>query len=492
MNKDVPLAGNRTIEELQEHDCVCRGGTAVSYKICTMFDPIDTLCRYVRYPSVSTDSSCHSGMEGARNFVAGLLSEIGFQVEIIPGARHPLVFAQRPGRPEWPHVIIYGHYDVQPADPLDLWRTDPFEPKIHDGKIWGRGVADNKGPHLAHLAAVARLLEERPELPLRLSFLIEGEEEIGSPSFPAVLECLKDRLSGDFILLSDNMSPSTDQIAITCGIRGIVCLNVAVTGPRTDVHSGIHGGAILNPIQALIELCSTLHTPDGRVNIPGFYDAVIPPADWEKAEICKLPGSLESYRQFLGVPDFHTFDAYSPLEATRFLPTLEFNGIGGGYQGEGTKTVIPSKAMVKISCRLVANQETEVIMQLLQKTLRVRCSPKVQLELLPGHCGSAYRVVPPDRENTPADQNPQLAKAFRAANAAITDIFGKPPLYLREGGSVPIIADLKRVTGMDSLMIGLFQPESNLHAPNENFDLAVFAKGIAMSEQILARVAGLR
>ncbi|MDX2110283.1 MAG: M20/M25/M40 family metallo-hydrolase [Verrucomicrobiota bacterium] len=456
-----------------------------------MFDPIEAVKEYIRFPSISTDPAYKAGMEGARNHIAGILQRMGCEVEIVPAGLHPLVFAQRKGDPSWPHVIIYGHYDVQPADPIEKWDTPPFEPVVKDGKLFARGAADNKGPQMVHVAAAARLLEKHPNIPLRLSFLIEGEEEIGSPSFPDILKRLRDRLNGDFILLSDNMSPNAEQIAITCGFRGIVCINAEVTGPKSDLHSGIHGGALLNPIQALVDLCASLHTPDGRVNIPGFYDAVIPPVDWERAEVAKLPGTTEDYRQFLDIPAFHTIDGLTPQEATRFMPTLEFNGIGSGYQGTGTKTVIPSKAILKISCRLVANQDTTIIEELVIKTLEERCSKKVSLNIQREHCGSPYRVVPPGRSDTPTDQNKHLVAAFQAADKAITEVYGKPPLYTREGGSVPIISDLKKVTGMDSLMIGMFTPDSNLHAPNENLDLAMFLKGIDMSERILAGVAGV-
>ena len=343
---------------------------------------------------------------------------------------------------------------------------------------------------MVHIAAAARLLEKHPDLPLRLTFLIEGEEEIGSPSFGAVLETHRERIQGDFVLLSDTLSPSTEQIALTVALRGIVCLEVRLTGPKSDLHSGIHGGAPLNPIQALTELCASLHHPDGSVNVPGFYDAVVDAQDWEKQEIARLGSDPAAYARSLDIPGFHTYKGCSPFEATRLWPTLEFNGIGGGYQGEGSKTIIPSQAFAKISCRLVANQTPEAIEALVEKTLRERCSPLMKLEIVRQHSGPAYRVVPPDRADTPADQNPHLAKAFRAADAAITEVFGQAPHYLREGGSVPIIGELKRVTGMDSVMMGMFTPEDQLHAPNESFDLQMFQRGIDVSERILARVAG--
>ena len=454
-----------------------------------MFDPIEKLQEYIRFPSVSTDSRYKEGLTGAREFIGGLLRSLGFAVEIVPTVRHPIVLAHRGGESRWPHVIIYGHYDVQPPDPVDLWQTPPFEPQIRGHRIHGRGAADNKGPLLAHVTAVGRLLEKNPRLPLRLTFLIEGEEEIGSPSFLPFLEKHRDRLKADLVLLSDTGIPREDQVVITCGLRGLVLCDVEVTGAKSDLHSGLHGGVIRNPIQALAELCASLHTPDGRVNLPGFYDEVREVEPWERDELRKLGGDEKAYREFLGVPAFHVPPGYTPFEAIRFLPTLEFNGIGGGYQGEGTKTVIPSKALVKISCRLVPDQSPPKIRQLLYRVIRERLPKDVTCRIVDQHDGMPYGVVPPDRPNTPKDQPPLLAKAFRAADTAITEVFGRQPLYLREGGSVPIIADIKRVLGLDSVLFGLFLPEDNLHAPNESFDLQVMEKGIAVSEKILSALA---
>ncbi|MDE3084840.1 MAG: M20/M25/M40 family metallo-hydrolase, partial [Verrucomicrobiota bacterium] len=454
-----------------------------------MFDPVEKLKEFVRHPSVSTDPKFAAGMRGAREFAAGLLREIGFAVEIVPTALHPVILARRGGPAEWPHVIIYGHYDVQPPDPLSLWTSPPFEPTERDGRFYGRGAADNKGPLMSHIAAVARLLEKNPKLPLRITFLIEGEEETGSPSFPAFLEAHKEELSrADFVFLSDTLSPSEDQIVITCGLRGLMLCEVEVTGPKSDLHSGLHGGVLRNPIQALAELCASLHAADGRVNVPGFYDDVVEPQPWEREELKKLGGDVEAYRKFLGIPAFCAPPGFTPFEAIRFLPTLEFNGIGGGYQGEGSKTVIPSKAFVKISCRLVPNQQPEKIRALVYAEIRRRMPRDATVRITDQHQGVPYIVVPPGRPNTPPNQPVALARAFRAADAAVAEVFGKPPLYLREGGSVPVIADIKRVLGLDSLLLGLFLPEDNLHAPNESFKQSVMRKGIDTVEKVLAEL----
>ena len=453
-------------------------------------DPLSALKEFITHASVSADPAFAKGMEGARSFLADLFVREGFLVEVIETPLHPIILAQREGPVEWPHVVIYGHYDVQPPDPLDLWQTGAFVPDEREGRLYGRGAADNKGPLMVHIAAVLSLLAEQPDLPLRITFLVEGEEEIGSPSFGPFLEEYRERLQADFVLLSDTGSPRPDQIVITTGLRGIVCIEAEVSGPRSDLHSGVHGGAVENPIRALTRLCASLHDGEGGVNIPGFYDAVVEVEPWEREEIRKLGQSEEDYASFLGIPGWGTPAGFTPFEAVRLQPTLEYNGITGGYQGKGSKTIIPSRASVKISCRLVAHQDPAKIQDLVIRTLHERCPKGVRLTCEPSHSGAPYVVVPPDRPNTPADQNPVLAQAFRAADSAIAQTFGNPPLYLREGGSVPIIGDLKTKCGLDSLMIGLFLPEDNLHAPNESFHLGVMEKGIQVSREVLRSIAG--
>jgi acetylornithine deacetylase/succinyl-diaminopimelate desuccinylase-like protein len=455
-----------------------------------MFDPVEKLKEFIRQPSVSTDPEFAAGMAGAESFVADLFRSMGLGVEVVKTDRHPLILATRGGDPKWPHVVIYGHYDVQPADPVELWKTPPFEPTIVGNRIYGRGAADNKGPLMANIAAVAGLLEEQPNLPLRITFLVEGEEEMGSPSFPGFLQKYQERFrDADFVYLSDTALPNENQVVVTCGLRGLALLDLKVTGPRSDLHSGLHGGVLRNPIQALAEICATLHTPDGRVNVPGFYDEVLDVHPWEREELKKLGVDESAYAKFLGIGSFYTTPGYTPAEAIRFMPTLEFNGIGGGYQGQGTKTVIPSQAFVKISCRLVPNQKPERIKERVMAAIRARVPSGVTIEFVDQHQGEPYVVVPPGRSNTPADQSPVLARAFRATDAAVAAVWGRPPLYLREGGSVPIIAEIKRVTGLDSIMIGLFLPEDNLHAPNESFNLDVMRKGTATARRMLAALA---
>jgi|UniRef100_UPI00404A1B36 acetylornithine deacetylase/succinyl-diaminopimelate desuccinylase-like protein len=455
-----------------------------------MFDPVAKLKEYISHPSVSADPAFAEGMKGARECVGGILTDIGFSVEYVPTELHPIVVAKREGDPSWPHVIIYGHYDVQPPDPLELWATPPFEATEIEGRLYGRGTADNKGPLMAHLTAVGRLLEAEPDLPLRITFVIEGEEEIGSQNFKSFLRQHKDKLAGaDFVFLSDTGIPSAEQMVITVGLRGMVAFEIELSNARSDLHSGMYGGMIMNPIQGLAELCASLHTPDGRVNIPGFYDAVIEVEPWEREQLSLLGLSEEQFAKFLGVSKFHVPPGYTPFEAIRFLPTLEFNGIGGGYQGEGTKTVIPTKARVKISCRLVPNQTPEEMKKIIFKAIEQRVPAGLKLKLSPQHEATPYLVVPPDRSNSPKDQPPVLARAFRATHEVVKEVWGKAPLYLREGGSVGLIADLKSELNLDAILLGLFLPQDNLHAPNEGFDLSVMHKGITTIQEILRRTA---
>ncbi|MEM9158689.1 MAG: M20/M25/M40 family metallo-hydrolase [Verrucomicrobiota bacterium] len=457
-----------------------------------MFDPIEKLKEYIRCQSVSTDSNFKQGMADARDVAVGMFDEMGLSVEIVDTPLHPIVVAKRDGNEDWPHVIIYGHYDVQPADPLELWETEPFEPTVKGNRIYGRGTADNKGPQLAHIAAVGQLLEEYPDLPLRITFIVEGEEEIGSPNLLPYLEANKEEFSkADFVFLSDTLSPSEEQIVVTVGLRGIIALEIELEGPKGDLHSGLHGGAVYNTAQALCEVCASLHTPDNKVNVPGFYDDVVGVEDWEREELQALGPDEEAYKKLVGMDRFHTHPGYTPFEATRYLPTLEFNGIWSGYQGEGSKTIVPSKAYAKITCRLVANQDPLKIGGLVKEAILERIPKGIKAKVEYGHEGVPYLVVPPDRPNTPEDQPELLAKCFRATDEAVAEVFGRRPLFLREGGSIPIIADIKRVLGLDSVMIGLFLPEDNLHAPNESMNLDVLTKGIEASKRVLKTMAGV-
>jgi acetylornithine deacetylase/succinyl-diaminopimelate desuccinylase-like protein len=455
----------------------------------TMFDAEKAIAEFVRFPSVSADPTQKAGMDGAAQYLATLLREqIGCAVEIVQTPNHPVVIGRRTGDPKWPHVVIYGHYDVQPPDPLGEWHTSPFEPVIKGDLMFGRGTSDDKGPLMVHIAALANLLARRPDLPLRVTFLVEGEEEVGSMSLPAVMEAHKDTLCGDFILMSDTGCVGLDDASITTGLRGMACLEVRLKGPSQDLHSGFHGGPVMNPIRALTALCASLHDADGRVNIPGFYDAVELPEPWERDELKRLGNDVAAYGKLLGVSEFCPPKGFDVFESRCFAPTLDFNGITGGYQGPGSKTIIPARASVKISCRLVPAQESAKIMDLLEKTLRERCPKGVAMEIERQHGGDPYVVLPPHKsgktENTPR------SRAFAAADKAIREIFGNAPHYLREGGSVPVLSDMRRILGMDALMLGVALPGCNMHSPNENQDLRMIARCTKVSEAILEAVAG--
>jgi acetylornithine deacetylase/succinyl-diaminopimelate desuccinylase-like protein len=453
-------------------------------------DPISSLAEYIRFASVSTDPAYAEGMRGAREYAAGLLQKLGFVVETVQTPLHPILLAERIGDPAWPHIVLYGHYDVQPSDPDALWTTPAFEPTLREGRIFGRGAADNKGPTIVHMTALARVLQENPDLPLNLTYVIEGEEEMGSPSMAWFFQNYGERLArADCLLVSDTGSPGEDQIVVTTGLRGLVGLEMTVHGSRSDLHSGVHGGAVMNPIRALAELCASLHDRDGRVNVPGFYDGVGPIADWEREQLARYPTDEAGYREMLGVPELVSARGLTPLEGVRFGPTLEFNGIGGGYQGTGSKTVIPARAFTKITCRLVGQQDPQRILELLKTTLQERCPTGVRLEFLDGGLAHPYEVMPPHCAGL--EDHSVLGRTFLAAHAAISECFGKAPLYLREGGSIPVIADFKKSSGLDSVMVGLFTPLDNLHAPDESFDLLWMDKAIETFTRVFKKIAGV-
>ena len=454
-----------------------------------ILDPLTVLQDLVRFPSVSADSAFKQGLADTRDYLESNLKAIGFDVEVIKTPGQPIILAERLVDEAAPKVIIYGHYDVQPPDPLDLWKSEPFEPQIRNGRIYGRGAADNKGPVSVYLGAVSELLADHPDIALNIVFIFEGEEEIGSPSFVPVLEANAERLKGDFVFACDTGSLKPDQLTVTTGLRGISCIQVNLEGASQDLHSGLFGGAILNPIHALTDICHSLHNEDGTINVPGFYDSIGDTEQWERDELLRADEDLEALKQFLGVNDFFPPPGLNASEAPRLAPTLEFNGIGGGYQGEGSKTVIPSKAFAKISCRLVANQNADRIQKLLIDTITERCPGQMRLSFDIEHNGNPYLVVPPGKPNTPADQNPALAKAFLANEKQGEALFGKRPVYLREGGSIPIIGDIKRILGMDTLLVGLYLPEDAMHAPNESFDLSMMSRGKELIKRILGDLA---
>ena len=450
------------------------------------FDALETLKSYLRFPSVSTDKNFQEGMKGARDFVGGLLKDMGFSVELVETECHPIIFAERFVGEDLPHIVLYGHYDVQPADPLDLWDSAAFEPEVRNGRIYGRGSADNKGPTIVHIGALHKVLSEQPDLALNITYVIEGEEEMGSPSMPKFFDRYADRLSkADMMFVSDTGSPTIDQIVITTALRGLVELEIKVKGPKSDLHSGIYGGAVYNPLHALSEIIASLHNADGSVNVPGFYDGVSKIEAWEREELKGYPMNLSEYQSMLEVPGFYQPRGFSPLEAVRFEPTLEINGMGGGYQAEGTKTIIPSEAFAKITCRLVAGQKGDEVQDHVIKAIEDRCPEGVTLEVRRGCFANAYSIIPPNKSES-VDCTDFLRNAFSVTDSAIKKLFGNSPLYLREGGSIPVIADFKNRAGLEAIMVGLFTPEDNLHAPNESFDIELMNKATATFAEIFS------
>ena len=359
------------------------------------FNPIEELKKYISFPSVSTDPKYSEGLDNARDYLSGLLSEMNFEVKIIPTNCHPIIYAQRFGEINWPHIVLYAHYDVQPADPFDLWDTDPFNAIVKNGRIYGRGSADNKGPTMVHIAALKEIFKENPNLPLNFTYIIEGEEEIGSPSMTEFFDVYSDELSkADFMIVSDTASPNENQIVITTALRGLTELEFKVIGPDRDLHSGIHGGAVYNPLHAISEIVASLHKNDGSVNIPGFYENITNIEKWEQNELSKYPLSIEEYKSALKVNGFCNPRKKNPFEAVRFEPTLEINGLGGGYQGIGTKTIIPSEAFAKLTCRVVAGQNAKEIQNLVIDAIKNRCPKEVKLEINKGCAADAYLINP--------------------------------------------------------------------------------------------------
>lgn len=456
-------------------------------------ESIEKLKEYVSYASVSTDPQFKAEVFKAHDFVARQLEELSFEVESVKTPLNPIVLGKRRTDPSHPHVMLYAHYDVQPADPVELWKSPPFEARIEDNKLYARGSTDNKGPFIAQIMGLKALLKEHPDLPLNITFMVEGEEEIGSPSFERFLKEHKAIFQdADVLLISDTTCPSPDQITFTTALRGIICLEVDIFGPEKDLHSGLFGGGILNPIRALSKILASLHNDDGLVNIDGFYDGIEAPEDWEREELKKYPMSEEKLKELTGVPAFSPPKGYTAMEAARFLPTLEYNGIYGGYQGEGSKTIIPSKVSVKITCRLVPGQNPSRIINLVKKTLQERKPNGVRLAVKEiGDPGEPYVSIPPERSNSPSPYPEVLGRAYRAAHDAIVEVTGNAPLYVREGGSIPIIGLIKRETQLDSVMLGLSLNGDNMHSPNECYNLKMLEQGEEIYKHILKIIAKL-
>ncbi len=431
---------------------------------------ITELCDYLRFPSVSAQSKHKQDLEACAGWLVKRCRDIGLETKLCPTEGNPIVVAKTPRRKgaKRPHFLVYGHYDVQPAEPFDLWKTPPFEPRIEKGRLYARGSADNKGQHLAHLNAVEAYLKTGTELPCDLTFVIEGEEEVGSKCLGGFLKQNINELRCDAVVISDNGLPSVDLPALTYALRGILAVEVILHGPSRDLHSGIFGGALDNPAMALCQLLAQLRDKNGRIAIPGFYADVAPLSAYERKQLARLPHNDREMAKFLGVPELFGEKGFTATERRSARPTIEINGLTSGYQGEGSKTIVPSWARAKLTFRLVPNQKPDKIRIAVIKQLKKLCPPTVRMEIKAGHGGEPYLVSP---------TSAQAQAAMRALKSA----FGREPILMREGGSIPIVNDFKKHLGADTLLLGLSLPDDNPHSPNEKFDLACYTAGMRMS-----------
>jgi acetylornithine deacetylase/succinyl-diaminopimelate desuccinylase-like protein len=437
------------------------------------------LCRLLRFPSVSADSRCRSAVHDAAAWLTAHLAGLGLTAELLSTDGHPIVYAESPPVDGAPTVLVYGHYDVQPPDPLDLWISPPFEPSVRDGNVYARGATDDKGQMLTHVHSAEAWLETVGALPVQLKFLLEGEEEVGSTALNQYLDQAAQRLACDVIVISDMSQFGPGQPAITYGLRGIAYYELRLQGPQSDLHSGSFGGAVTNPANAAASLLAALVDDQGRIQVPGFYDDVVPIGDRERQQLAALPFDEVRFRQQVGVSALGGEAGFSTLERRWARPSLDVNGIWGGYQGEGGKTVLPARAGAKFSFRLVPDQRPEQITAALQSFLTARCPPGIEMELTEMHSAPGV-LVPLD--------NPYLEAAARAVAAG----FGRAPVMIREGGSIPIVTAFRQKLGVDALLLGWGLDDDNMHAPNEKFSLADYHRGIHASALLWHELSGVR
>jgi len=429
---------------------------------------VEELREYVSHPSVSAQSDHRADMQRCADWLAARCRDLGLQVRVHDTPGHPIVVARTPRRRGRRHFLVYGHYDVQPPEPLELWSTPPFQPQIRAGALYGRGASDNKGQHWAHLKAVEAYLRTGTELPCDLTFLIEGEEEVGSVSLESFLHRHRKELACEAVVVSDTGLPARDLPALTYALRGIAAFELVIHGPDRDLHSGIFGGSVHNPAVVLCQLLGRVHDSRGRVTIPGFYNEVQPLTAGERQQLRRLPFSERAYRKLLGVPALFGEAGYTPNEQRMARPTFEINGLTSGYQGEGSKTIIPAWARAKVTMRLVPRQRPATILRRVRAFFRKHCPRSVRMEFIPGHGCAPYQLDP---------AHPWA----RAARSALERAFGRKPVLMREGGSIPIVIRFKEILRAETLLLGLALPDDNAHSPNEKFDLEVFARGQRMS-----------
>ena len=428
---------------------------------------VDQLEELLRIPSISTDSEYRDEVRRAANWLAEHLSDVGIDhAEVVDTEGHPVVYAEHLAGDDRPTVLVYGHYDVQPPDPLELWTSPPFEPTRQNGTIYARGACDDKGQMFMHVKAAEAYLQQEGELPVNLKFVLEGEEETGSKHLVPFIEAHKGRLvDADVVLISDTAMFSRDAPSITYGLRGLAYTEITLTGPNRDLHSGIYGGGVENPINALADLISQLHDEDHRITIPGLYDDARDLTEEERQTYRELPFDEEEWMKEIGLDAVRTEAGYTLLECLSARPTLDVNGIWGGYTGEGAKTVLPAKAHAKISMRLVPDQRAEDIYEKMEAYLRELTPPTMTLEFRRLHGGKPVLV---DRNHP----------AMQAAADAIEHVYGQAPYFVRNGGTIPVVADFKDHLGLDSVLMGFGLDSDAIHSPNEHFGLDRFRKGI--------------
>ena len=432
---------------------------------------------FLRFPSISTDSRHREDVRKCAGFLMDKFTSMGLKPELHETPGHPIIVARSEPKADRPTVLIYGHYDVQPVDPVTEWKTPPFEPTLVGDKIFCRGATDNKGQHFSHILGVEETLKEKGELPVNVIFLLEGEEEIGSPNLAPFLEMHKDSLKCDVCAVSDTGMIGPGIPTMTYGLRGIACLEFKIHGPSLDLHSGVYGGAVPNPATMVARLVSTLHNEFGKVQIAGFYNSVVDLEPWERAMWAALPDGNAATMTETGVHGLWGEAGYTALEQRWGRPTAEVNGIGGGYQGEGSKTVIPREAMAKLSFRLVPDQNPQEILNLAAAHLKAHCPESCRIDVTLGHYGPAYVMDPHSTHG-------------KAAQRALQRAFSGEPRLIREGGSIPIIQAIKNILGVDSLLLALALPDCQIHAPNESFTVSNFEAGIRLNRALLEELAG--
>jgi len=439
----------------------------------------EDLFELLRIPSISADSQYKEDTARAADWVAKQFDRLNFQTERIETSGHPIIFSQSPMVEGAPTALVYGHYDVQPPDPLDEWISPPFEPNVREGNVYARGATDDKGQMLTHFKSAEAWMKTKGSLPLNLIYLIEGEEEVGSENLEHFIEEFQDKLTCDCVVISDTSQFAPGQPAITYGLRGIAYYELRLSGPSQDLHSGTFGGAVTNPANALATILARLINEEGKIQIPGFYDNVVPLTTREREGFQSLSFSEQRFQDLVGVKNTSGESGFSTLERRSARPSYDVNGIWGGYQGEGAKTVLPAKAGAKFSFRLVPNQDPQVISQQLQRFLQEHLPPGITMQLVDLH-GAPGVVVPLE--------SPYIEASARA----IEHGFGTSPVYIREGGSIPIVSTFASCLGVDSLLLGWGQNDDNTHSPNEKFNLADYHRGIRTSACLWSELASIQ